>query len=258
MIVTVIRRLQNPKLDGFAAWGLVGASLTGEQSVQHGCNILLHGVPGTGKTFIAGVIANALKRPLIQINANTIRASFFGESEKKARELFQEMREAVKSLSPVFLLNEGDQLIHQRLDSPDKSADHAENSIQSVFLEEMETFPGILIITTNLAENLDMAMSRRFHYKLEIKAPDYQARVALWRLHLPATIPGAQDIPVESLANDFTFTGGQIRLVVQNACHEAFLRGKGTKLTLNDLRKYASLESGTSFKRTRQAVGFAL
>jgi len=258
LIVTIVQRLRNPQRDKFTKWGLVGASLTADKNVQQGCNILLHGVPGTGKTFIAGVIANELKRPLIQINANAIRGAFYGESEKRARELFQEMREAVNSLSPVFLLNEGDQLIHQRLESPERSVDHAENTIQSVFLEEMETFPGILIITTNLVENLDLAMSRRFHYKLEIKVPDYESRAALWRLHLPNTIPGAQDIPVESLAKDFTFTGGQIRLVVQNACHEAFLRGKGTKLTLNDLRKYAVLESGTSFERTRQAIGFTL
>jgi SpoVK/Ycf46/Vps4 family AAA+-type ATPase len=232
--------------------------MTSDKNVQQGINILMYGVPGTGKTFIAGVIANELKRPLIQINANAIRGSFYGESEKQARELFQEMRAAVKRLSPVFLLNEGDQLIHQRSNSPDNSADHAENAIQSIFLEEMETFPGILIITTNIADNLDLAMSRRFHYKLEIKTPNYESRVALWRLHLPATIPGAKDIPVESLANDFTFTGGQIKLVVQNACNEAFLRGKGTRLTLDDLRKYAALESGTSFERTKQAIGFAL
>ncbi len=258
MIITIVQRLRNPQRDGIAKWGLMGASLTSDKNVQQGINILLYGVPGTGKTFIAGVIANELKRPLIQINANAIRGSFYGESEKQARELFQEMRAAVKRLSPVFLLNEGDQLIHQRSNSPDNSADHAENAIQSIFLEEMETFPGILIITTNIADNLDLAMSRRFHYKLEIKTPNYESRVALWRLHLPATIPGAKDIPVESLANDFTFTGGQIKLVVQNACNEAFLRGKGTRLTLDDLRKYAALESGTSFERTKQAIGFAL
>jgi len=223
LIVTIVQRLRNPQRDRFAEWGLMGASLTGDKDVQQGINILLHGVPGTGKTFIAGVIANELKRPLIQINANAIRGSFYGESEKQARELFQEMRAAVKRLSPVFLLNEGDQLIHQRISSPERAVDHAENTIQSVFLEELESFPGILIITTNLADNLDLAMSRRLHYKLEIKAPDYQARIALWRLHLPASIPGASDIAVEGLANDFTFTGGQIRLVVQNACQEVYL-----------------------------------
>jgi len=77
-------------------------------------------------------------------------------------------------------------------------------------------------------------------------------------MHLPASIPGAADIAVESLANDFTFTGGQIRLVVQNACHEAYLRGQGAKLTLADLRRYAILENGTSFESVKRAIGFTL
>lgn len=257
IIVSVINRLKNPRLESFSTWGLVGASLTSDPDIQHGCNILLHGVPGTGKTFIAGVFANELKRSLIQINANSIRGMFYGESEKQAREMFQEMRTLAKSKSPVFLLNEGDQLIHQRMASAERSVDHAENTIQSIFLEEMESFPGIIIVTTNLCAEMDIAMSRRFHYKLEIKVPDREARMALWQLHLPCSIPGAKSIPLECLAKDFHFTGGQIRLVVQNACHEAFLRGKGAKLTQDDLYRYARLENGSSFEQRKQPLGFA-
>lgn len=257
IIGSVIQRLKDPHRESFAAWGLIGGSLTGDPNAQHGCNILLHGVPGTGKTFIAGVIANELHRPLIQINANAIRGMFYGTTEKQARELFQEMRAIAKGQSPVFLLNEGDQLIHRRLESPSHSVDHAENALQSVFLEEMESFPGIIVVTSNLQSGFDEAMSRRFHYKLEIGIPDHEARIALWHLHLPQTIPGASVIAVESLARDFKFTGGQIHLVVLNSCHEAFLRGKTARLTLEDLRKYACLESGTSFERTKRTVGFA-
>lgn len=256
-IVSVINRLKNPRLESFAQWGLVGASLSSDPDIQHGCNILLHGVPGTGKTFIAGVFANELKRSLIQINANSIRGMFYGESEKQARDMFQEMRTLAKSKSPVFLLNEGDQLIHQRMVSAERSVDHAENTIQSIFLEEMESFPGIIIVTTNLCAEMDVAMSRRFHYKMEIRVPDREARMALWQLHLPDSIPGAKSIPLEGLAKDFHFTGGQIRLVVQNACHEAFLRGKGAKLTLEDLYRYARLENGSSFEQRKQPLGFA-
>ena len=257
IIVSVINRLKNPRQESFAEWGLVGASLTSDPDIQHGCNILLHGVPGTGKTFIAGVFANELQRSLIQINANSIRGMFYGESEKQAREMFQEMRTLAKSQSPVFLLNEGDQLIHQRMASAQRSVDHAENTIQSIFLEEMESFPGIIIVTTNLCAEMDVAMSRRFHYKLEIRVPDREARMALWQLHLPGSIPGAKSIPLQGLAKDFHFTGGQIRLVVQNACHEAFLRGKGAKLTLDDLYRYARLENGSSFEERKQPLGFA-
>ena len=54
------------------------------------------------------------------------------------------------------------------------------------------------------------------------------------------------------------FTGGQIRVVVQNACHEAITRGAGAKLEANDLYKYALLEAGSSFEAAAKKVGFKL
>ena len=71
----------------------MGASLTDDVSVQQGCIILLHGEPGTGKTFISGVIANELDRSLLMINANNIRDMYYGSTEKRARAMFQEMRQ---------------------------------------------------------------------------------------------------------------------------------------------------------------------
>lgn len=255
-IKSIIARLKDPRRDGLAQWGLLGASLSAEQSVQHGCNVLLHGEPGTGKTYIAGVIANELSRPLLLINANSIRDMYYGSTEKRARTMFREMRQIASEANPVFLLNEGDQLIHRRGGDLERSTDVTENAIQSIFLEEMETFPGILIVTSNLAQNLDPAMSRRFHYKLEIPVPDAACRLKLWKLHLPFSIPGADAIDTEPLAQDFHFTGGQIRIVVQNACHEAFTRGPQAKLSLDDLTKYAYLELGSSFESKSRIIGF--
>ncbi len=255
-IKAIVARLTNPRKDELVQWGLMGASLTDDVSVQQGCIILLHGEPGTGKTFIAGVIANELNRSLLMINANNIRDMYYGSTEKRARAMFKEMRQIAAEVNPVFLLNEGDQLIHKRGNDLERSADVTENAIQSIFLEEMESFPGILIVTSNLAQNLDPAMSRRFHYKLEIPAPDAACRLKLWQIHLPESIPGKPELDLESLAQEFPFTGGQISLVVLNACHEAFTRGHQAKLCMNDLYKYARLELGSSFESKSRAVGF--
>lgn len=257
-VEAIISRLKDPRRSELDQWGLLGASLTGDASVQQGCNVLLHGEPGTGKTYIAGVLANELGRPLLMINANNLRDKYYGSTEKRVRALFQEMRLIAREANPVFLLNEGDQLIHRRGGDLERSADVTENGIQSIFLEEMETFPGILLVTSNLAQNLDPAMSRRFHYKLEIPTPDAACRLKLWKLHLPTSVPGASELDLESLSQGFPFTGGQIRLVVLNASHEAFNRGPQAKLSLDDLCKYARLEMGTSFERSKRPMGFAL
>ncbi|HRR01060.1 MAG TPA: AAA family ATPase [Candidatus Cloacimonas sp.] len=176
--------------------------------------------------------------------------------ENRARDLFREMRLIAKEANPVFLLNEGDQLIHKRGGDMEHSADSTENAIQSIFLEKMETFPKILVVTSNLVQNLDPAMSRRFHYKLDISAPDQACGMKLWKLQLPATIPGAADLDLESMAGEFRFTGGQIRIVVQNACQSAFSRGSQAKLTLDDLYRYSLLEFGSSFETQSKVIGF--
>ena len=255
-IVSVIKRLQNPDQDLLQTWGLIGASLTDDQAANQGCNILLHGEPGTGKTYIAGVIANQLQRPLLLINANNIRDCYYGSTEKRAKELFREMRMLTQKFAPVFLLNEGDQLIHRRSEGARNGAENAENSIQSIWLEELETFGGTLVVTSNLLLNLDPAMSRRFHYKLLIAAPDYEARLKLWKLHLPSSIPGASDIDLERLAEGFSFTGGQIRNVVLNACHQASCREDSKVLQSNDLWHYACLEGATNFESKSKRIGF--
>lgn len=255
-IRAIINRLQNPDTDILQSWGLHTASLCNEQDIQGACNVLLHGEPGTGKTYIAGVIANELKRPLIKIDASNIRNCYYGKTEKRAKEMFREMQDLAKHYNPVFLLNEGDQLVHHRLQGQTSGTDNAENSIQSIFLEALETFTGVLILTSNLIQNLDPALSRRFHYKLQIPAPELPERIKLWKIHLPASIPGAEEIDIYPLAENFCFTGGQISTVVLNACHHAASRNESRILLFNDLWHYANLENGSSFESRKRLVGF--
>ena len=260
ILSSTITRLRDPKQFDLSRWGLMSASLSSDDAALSGCNILLHGHPGTGKTFVAGVIANELGRPLVQLDANNIRDSYYGETEKQVKDLFKKMREIIKcsDATPVFLLNEGDQIIHARNTSINGSTDTTENTIQSIFLEELETFPGILIVTTNLVVNMDVAMSRRFHYKLEMGLPDTPCRDQLWRLHLPASIPGADEINTLALAQEYRFTGGQIRIVVQNACYQAMLRGTDSKLILDDLCQFADMEALSSFEQPQKKIGFTI
>ena len=78
--------------------------------------------------------------------------------------------------------------------------------MQNLLLQEIEDFEGILIATTNLADNLDPAFERRLLYKIEFKKPGTKIREKIWKSLIPDL--GIQEI--QDLAEKYTFTGGQI------------------------------------------------
>ncbi|MCB5287802.1 MAG: ATP-binding protein [Candidatus Cloacimonetes bacterium] len=252
LLATIIRKCEGKYQSTLKDWGFEDIS-RGKQ----GLVILLYGAPGTGKTFAAGAIANELHKDLIKLNIAKLRNKFYGESEKLVKRAFTRMRKMAedKGQAPVFLINEADQLIHGRSRSQ-SSCDAIENTIQSIILEELESFPGILILTTNLESNMDEAFFRRFDLKLRFELPDLECRRELWKLYLREEIPGAKEIDLEVLADRYGFSGAQIALVVQNACVEALSRkGSAMRLFLTDLLKFAELEKPWS-KGINKSVGF--
>ena len=259
LIEASIKRFADTGDTDLSAWGIALPMTRNAASKTKGTSIFLYGSPGTGKTFTAGAIANALGKQLFSIDASKLRNKYYGSSQRILREAFRVMREMVESNPnpPVFLLNEADQIIHRR-SSVDGNCSEVENSLQNIFLEEMETFPGILVLTTNLVENIDEAYFRRFDIKIELQRPDYECRLRIWKMHLPATIPGAEDIDCEYLARTYTLSGGQIWTIVLNACNEAITRsGEKKRLSMDDLVRYANLEDPWSRREeARPRIGF--
>lgn len=252
LIYQIITKCDAEKRRSLEEWGFKG--LNNKQGVV----LLLYGDPGTGKTYTAGAIANELQKELITLNVPELRDKFYGETEKLIKEAFTEMRKMADEDEnpPVFLLNEADQLLHTRMTSYHSSCSTVENSIQSIILEELETFPGILILTTNLETNLDQAFFRRFDLKFRFGMPDLESRKELWKLHLKKEIPGSEHIDVELLAKKYRFSGAQIALVIQNACVEAIGREENYRfLGLHDLLKYAELEQQWSHNDNK-SIGF--
>lgn len=253
LLTVIINKCRTDKSNELSKWGFV----SDKDMTKQGLVILLYGAPGTGKTYTAGAIANELQRELVMLNVPELRNKYYGETEKQIKKAFTEMREmAVQEVNPpLFLLNEADQLIHNRIDNS-STCGTIENTIQSIILEELETFPGILILTTNLESNMDEAFFRRFDLKLKFNLPDLDSRYRLWKMYLRTEIPGAGDIDIDRLARRYQFSGAQIAMVVHNACCEAVRRtGINKRLYLDDLLKYAELEHPWS-NGISKSIGF--
>ena len=117
--------------------------------------------------------------------------------------LFREARQH----EVVLVFEEAEALFASR--TPVGSAtDRYANLETAVLLREMERFPGVVILTSNLPETIDSAFQRRLRVVLDFPMPDRHAREALWHRHLPARLPLACEVSCAALAV-YPLTGAQ-------------------------------------------------
>jgi len=157
-----------------------------KQGMNPGILAIFHGVPGSGKTESVLQLAAETGRDIYRVNIANVRNKYVGESEKGVKNIFEQYRKLAsgKERMPILLFNEADAVLGKRI-SVNSSVDQMNNSMQNILLEEMESFQGIFIATTNLALHLDEAFERRFTYKLRFSKAGEQVRKNLWQTHFP-------------------------------------------------------------------------
>jgi len=211
ILQNLLKRMDKEVVSRLKEWGII------EKKRGIDAKIIFYGPPGTGKTMTALSLSKSLKKSVLNFDCSKILSQYIGESEKNVRKIFDtyyDLKSKTKS-SPVLLLNEADQFLTSRSSSIHSSADKMHNQMQNIFLEQIENFNGILIATTNLLENIDMAFSRRFDYKIEFKKPNFSQRILLFRKNLPENALYEENFNIEELAK-YSLTGGQIKLVIKN------------------------------------------
>lgn len=222
-----------------------------EKGFRCGFTCLFYGDPGTGKTESVLQLAKRTGRDILQVNISQTRSMWVGESEKNIKQVFDDYRRKVKDsdITPILLFNEADAIIGKRQEGAERAVDKMENSIQNIILQEMETFDGILIATTNLAQNMDKAFERRFLYKVKFEKPTVEARMSIWQNMLPML----DESDIRILATRYDFSGGQIENIARHHTIDGILNGESAH-TLKKLMEHCDNERLE--KRERKKVGF--
>ncbi|MBL4806927.1 MAG: ATP-binding protein [Rhodobacteraceae bacterium] len=170
-----------------------------------GISALFFGDSGTGKTMAAEVMANELGVDLIKIDLSTVVNKYIGETEKNLAKIF----DLAAMDSGVLFFDEADALFGKRSETKDAKDRHANIQV-SYLLQRLETYPGLVILSTNNRSHLDSAFNRRITFMLRFAQPDVAERIQLWRSIWPEDIRLASDVNLEQLAQQYKITGANI------------------------------------------------
>jgi SpoVK/Ycf46/Vps4 family AAA+-type ATPase len=204
-------------------------------SLGKGLNILFSGASGTGKTMAAEVIASELKLDLYKIDLSMVVSKYIGETEKNLNRIFKEAEQS----NAILFFDEADALFGKRSEVRD-SHDRYANIEISYLLQKMEENEGIVIMATNLSQNIDDAFMRRMHFTVEFPFPEEEYRYKIWRSLFPKEAPIAKDIEFEFLGKKFKLAGGNIKNIIVNA---AFLAAEDSSvITMEHVIKAAKRE----------------
>jgi len=186
--------------------------------------VLLYGPPGTGKTLLAKAVANESEANFILLNGPEIMSKFYGESEKKIRDIFEE---AEKAAPTIIFIDEIDAIAPKREDVNGE----VERRVVSQILTMMDGLKArgkvIVIGATNRVNALDPALRRpgRFDREININVPNKEGRLAILKIHTRG-MPLTKDVDLDKLATKtHGFVGADLEALAKESA-------------MNVLRKY--------------------
>ena len=180
-------------------------------SGNEGVRALFTGASGTGKTLAARHLGRALDKDVYRIDLSATVNKYNGETEKALERALS----AAEELDVVLLLDEGDALMAKRTDVAN-SNDRYANLETNFLLQRIESFRGIIVVTSNDGERIDQAFARRMDAAIAFGAPDELRRAEILTRQLgPASLASAELI--EEIACRCALNGGQLRNVAVHA-----------------------------------------
>ncbi len=173
-----------------------------------GVAALFSGPPGTGKTMVAGLVARELELELYQVDLSRIVSKWVGETEKQLARLF----EAAEAGHALLLFDEADALFAKRSAEVKSAVDRYANLEVNYLLQRVESFGGVVVLTTNLDSSIDPALRRRLASHIVFGPPEVAERERLWHTMLDTRAPRDPDLDLRALAEEFAdMSGANIR-----------------------------------------------
>lgn len=214
--------------DDFRAWPRVAESWRLDRFGGAGMTALFAGDPGTGKTLAAEVIAGEVGLDLMLVDLSLLVSKWVGETEKNLDAVFTE---ASRSHCVLFF-DEADAMFGRR-GEVSRGADRYANLEVGYLLQRLDRYEGLVVLATNLRDQLDEAFTRRFQHVVHFPSPRPAERRRIWELVLgpPVRLDGPVDL---ALLESLELTGASIAAAVRSAALAVHHDGRDG-LTMADL-----------------------
>ncbi len=185
--------------------------------------VLLYGPPGTGKTLLAKAVATETNAHYISINGPEIMDKFYGESERKLRDIFED---AQKNAPSIIFIDEIDSIAPKR----EETRGEVERRVVAQLLALMDGLVArgnvIVIAATNRQDSLDPALRRpgRFDREIEIGVPDRDGRYEILQIHTRG-MPLSKDVDLKKIADTtYGFVGADLAALAREAAMSTLRR----------------------------------
>jgi AAA+ superfamily predicted ATPase len=213
------------EIRGLENWIRRGDVLMDQWNMRHklrpGCRALFFGPPGTGKTLTATVLGQATGRQVYKVDLSTVVSKYIGETEKNLAGLF----DRAEHKEWILFFDEADALFGKRTQVRDAHDRYANQEV-SFLLQRIETYNGLVILASNLANHVDEAFARRFEHLVHFPMPRQNERLLIWKKGLPGAASLEPGIDLPHIATRYELSGGTIMNVIRYASLQAISRGE--------------------------------
>lgn len=222
-------------LEEIRLWTAYGDRLLYEwklhKKLRPGYRALFYGPPGTGKSMTASLIGKSCGKPVYKVDLSMIVSKYIGETTKNLAKIFAQAEQR----DWMLFFDEADALFGKRTQVEDAHDRYANQEV-AYLLQRIEHYEGIVLLASNLRENLDSAFTRRFETMIHFPMPDVAERLRLWQQGFAPVSTLADDVVLEDIAEAHVLSGGAIMNVVRYSSLMALHRNTRI-ISLKDIRE---------------------